>query len=66
MIRLEQDDLEALLRDADLSKPLSMMYKTLLPSIQVGLDGLHEVWHVVEEEELDIDDWEDMWDFPNR
>lgn len=49
---LEQDDFEVLCRDNNLSKPLSMIYKTLLLSVHVGLVNLRNLWHV-EEQELD-------------
>lgn len=62
-LQLEHDDLETLLDYADISKPLSQIYRALLPSIQVGLDGLRYLWRA-EVQELNSEDWEDMWDYP--
>lgn len=60
---VEHDNLETLLNDINLRKPLSQIDQALLPSVQVRLDGLLDQWWA-EVQELDREDWEDMWDYP--
>lgn len=56
-------DLESMLGDDLLSKPLSVLYKALLPSVHVGMESLRSTWWM---EALDIndEDWEALWDYP--
>lgn len=56
-------NLETLLRDEALSKPLSSIYKALLPNVHTGLENPKAKWEV-DFPALDTEDWEEMWEYP--
>lgn len=44
-----------------MSKPLSSIYKTLLPNVHMGLEALKAKW-VGDFPEMDTEEWEDLWE----
>lgn len=54
-------NLEELLRDESLTKPLSTIYKALLPNVHMGLETLKAKW-VADFPTLDMENWEEMWE----
>lgn len=62
-LTLYQSNMESLLRQETLNKPLSTIYKALQPTVHHGLERLRDFW-VSELPEFDGEDWEDIWDSP--
>lgn len=60
---LSISQMESLLQEESLKKPLSTIYKALQPTVHHGLDKLRTLW-MAELPELDEDYWEDIWDSP--
>lgn len=59
-LSLYRSNLESQLCDDQSDKPLSAIYRALLPSVHFGM----EAKRLIDYPDLDAEDWEDIWEYP--